>query len=737
MSPRTIATMVGFGWLGIVLLLPTLAEWKLSLFVTLLILEVSFVWSVIALLTRGRLLIGLGMMQIALFLVVPMQIAHSLGSQHYQFEGTPHFSSWLVFELSHVFRAADLLDTLEEFGLHLQPIRPKSTFAGMMLVGLHLIVDLLVLGAIVNWIRRSWGRSAKRFRLPTALLRIGPGAALTLCFGVVMYLAWKRNWSDEDVILWPIDQFLRLTDIGDAMNIFHLRLHSVEPTWGLSTLAIVFRLCCGLVLARAVFLLRARWLGGFGWTIEEQIELLGDAEEGTVEADARLAVIARLAKLPAEEVVPLIMPAMMNPAMRSGASEVLHRIGHRLRPMIGEIRELLHSVEAMERESAVIALEAASSSASEVVPTLIPCARANAELRFRLMKLVDSLDPHWPSNSSSRVLIDEWGPGLLNLPMIQQREYVRWFDAINPHWVHLPFAGRLIQQLRERFVEVEHRIAVVEQLRFFREQASGAMPLLVRALGETWIEPGTLIATLDVIDPPWRTHPPVIAMLSKLREKATQNARTIVQSRAAKILDGVEPGWARNVDASAWIGGLKVGVSHSNPDIRSLALKAVHKLGPAAIEVVPSLIEVLKSTWDVVRVQRAVEALVAIGPGIGADAVEHLAVLLWRQPNVRFMVLDALAELGAAAKPAISAMMTTFYHRDETAEFRIRVLQTLMKIAPDDLQTHQRLAMERSHPDWQVREAVRLLCVEHNVEEYSSIESEGRMLSRTLRRAAT
>jgi hypothetical protein len=121
---------------------PRLRESELAFWTSATLIAVNAVISLRTLTRRRTVLLGLNCTQIVLFGVLSFQLFHTYGRGHYVLEHEPELGDWVQFTAVHVVRAADLLHTLDEYGIHLQNISHNSTAAGCILVCMHLLVNV-------------------------------------------------------------------------------------------------------------------------------------------------------------------------------------------------------------------------------------------------------------------------------------------------------------------------------------------------------------------------------------------------------------------------------------------------------------------------------------------------------------------------------------------------------------------------------------------------------------------
>ena len=265
--------LLSLTWLVILFREPQLHDRELAFWTSATLIAVNAVIS-LRTLTRSRtVLIGLNCTQIVLFGVLSYQLFHTFGQDHYVFEHEPEPGDWVEFTAAHVLRSADLLHMLDEYGIHVQNINHNSTAAGCILVWMHIVVDVFLIGLVVRWLAKWWQPSTAC----TALVR-GRRDVGWLLIAVSLYAAFGtlQQLETNDWLLWPLDNLLRLVDIGDMFQIFHWKLHGVEPGFWSSTAAVAFRLAAGIWVAKIVIMLRVRLFKTWGLSVEQLTSLLAD-----------------------------------------------------------------------------------------------------------------------------------------------------------------------------------------------------------------------------------------------------------------------------------------------------------------------------------------------------------------------------------------------------------------------------------------------------------------------------
>lgn len=290
---------------------------------TLGLIAVNVVVCFRALTHRREVLIALNCAQIVLFGSLNYQLYCVYGAGHYRFDRPPRFYDWIEFTAAHVLRAADFLDALDEYGLDFQNISHNSTAAGILLVCMHLAVDVFLIGLVLRWLKGYWrdrpyetylARGRREFGWLLATL------AFYLGFGICQRL------QPSDWLLWPLENLLRLLDVGDMFQVFGWQLHGVEATGWTRGAAIVFRIAAGIWMARLVIHVRTTLLRTWGLSVAQLTELLDDPD-----ADVRHGAALGLGRTgpAARDAVAELDDALrdLSPEVRCAAAWALGQIG--------------------------------------------------------------------------------------------------------------------------------------------------------------------------------------------------------------------------------------------------------------------------------------------------------------------------------------------------------------------------------------------------------------------------
>lgn len=264
-------------WLLLLLTIPRCCASYIAFWATALLIVLNFLYSAWMLYCRSSVAIALNLCQLALFGLLHVQLATAISPRHYTFERPPQAYDWVEFSVAHVLRAADVFDTIDEFGVDAQKIRHRSSLAGILLVAMHLAVDIFLFSLLARRIERFFGQPIEN-KLREGRKICGWLMLALFCYGAC---ALYQGWPLRDWLLWPLDNVLRIIDLGDAFQVFHWRLHSVSGDPASATLAVLFRLAVGIFVAKVIAVVRVTHLQGLGLTVDELIEELHERDPQT------------------------------------------------------------------------------------------------------------------------------------------------------------------------------------------------------------------------------------------------------------------------------------------------------------------------------------------------------------------------------------------------------------------------------------------------------------------------
>lgn len=345
--------------------------------------------------------------QILLFHLLFFQIACHLGANHYDWEHAPAWWDWLAFTGAHTFRAADLFDTLEAYGWRMQAIQHAHWLVGGALIAFHLLVDLFLISLLLEGVhrfRRAVLKGQRRAKL--ALWALGGLAIVWLLTWLHTALIW-RPWQASDLLLWPLDNLLRVIDFPDVMQIAHLRLHDVPALPWEGTLAFVLRLLLVIGLAgildRSIQAMRTRWLGVAALSphqLRELVEAGGDPVR-VRQAKRRLREVERYTAHPISSILPrrvairLGVVAGVGVLLGLAAAWILPSNEAAAKALAQRIREGVADAQRLpEAERALAAIRRMGANAGSVVSELTEAqAEATGAFRTAIVEALGELGP--------------------------------------------------------------------------------------------------------------------------------------------------------------------------------------------------------------------------------------------------------------------------------------------------------------------------------------------------------
>lgn len=257
--------------------LPLLVNWVyrlLPLLVTVALAVWCFAAAVHLLGITGRTIstLPLSGTLICLFGLFFFQVACHLGADHFSWDSLPRPWDWGAFLLAHTVRAGDVPDALESYGIKLQVLQHNGTTLALVLIIYHVIVDLFILSLFVDAVESV----KRRVREQSADLDV-PRLMFFSCIAFVaiwlFFALYLRPWRKVDLLLWPVDNLLRVLDFADALELFHVHIHQVPKNFVNNSLTFVFRLSLTLALVNVIAIvmqaIKLRWLGGIGISTSE------------------------------------------------------------------------------------------------------------------------------------------------------------------------------------------------------------------------------------------------------------------------------------------------------------------------------------------------------------------------------------------------------------------------------------------------------------------------------------
>lgn len=468
-----------------------------------------FVYSFQTLLRQGRILGHLTALQILLFCILYFLIFDLLASEYYQFDRPPRWWDWLQFTMAHALRAADILDVIEEFHLDIQNVKHASHLVATTVMAMHWMVDVFLLGLLWETGLKRWGDRLSRLVDNNAIIIGGGGLLLVVFFITVAVQASGQDRSPlwiiwNVVFLWPLDNLIRVLDIGDSFQLYHIRLHEADLTLWTASLSVAFRLLLSIPVAQLINRIHLEFFQGAGKTPNELIRELGNREtsESATTGLMRFGVHA----------TPALLHALADPdpeiracgadilcRMESEVGDALNRMGAGTRPFLPALQDALGDAEWHVQTTAAKALGCMGPEARSAIPELVQTlADHDPDVREAVIDALDRIDAHWPQSAETRLAILSLAQGWLDRAAGHHRRLVEILD-MQVQLVLLKLENRLthlrtfsqpteIQSVMAALKwavanrSPESQRAIAQGLAQMHREARSAIPLLVQVL---------------------------------------------------------------------------------------------------------------------------------------------------------------------------------------------------------------------------------------------------------------
>jgi HEAT repeat protein len=684
------------------------------------LIAANFVASMLYLVRRGRLswdVISLNLTQLVLFGCLHIQIHSILGARHYFCPPDVGWFDWAQFIGAHVLRAVDVLDGIEAYGFNLQSIRNATALSGTVLVAMHLMVDVFLLSAAVQAVRRGLGKDDfVILRFFGEVLRTPIGVAVLLVMLLVSGGIAARVGARGAVtwFLWPLDNVLRAIDIGDAFQIYGWRLHRVAMDWRLATMAVAVRLGATAVLAGRLANLVMVVTRGRTKTVQELAEVLESGE--ALDAERRVAAESLGARGPhAATVMPSLVTSLEKHSVqeRRTVIEAIRLIGPHALPAVTTLVRTLVSRggDAEEQHRIRAALDAidptwrASSAAKQVVPDLADALVARrSEVREAAAAALEDADPHWRGSPAAADAIPTLVRALLEKDAQIRKAARQALPVVAPDWpdsdgvkqvlpeliealsdknkgpaaraalsaIGPPAVPRLREMLQKKWGQdaARHAEVAAATLQAMGGGAVDAIPHLCLAMTDDRASVRRAVArALDAIREDWRDT-----------DGAQEGARLIVDAMVERRYSssGAHEGEALRQIGAASVPELVGALANGGTDIRTTAIwttaaSVFGKLGAAAVDAVPTLAEGLRKRDVREPVAKALERM-------GPEGVSALTgALSSEDPDLRQVAIEALGRIGPCAAAAIPGLVACLANGEEEGP----VVKALDKIDPD------------------------------------------------------
>lgn len=376
-----------------------------------------FSYSVWILIRQGRILILPNLLQLVLFGSLYFLIFTIYGKDNYTFINEPTWFDWIQFTIVHVLR--------EAYRFNIQNIKHANATVATVIMAMHWMVDVFLLGLIWKLIstQKKQHQKKQKFTKPKSELNTFIREFIFIIVIFAIYTtAVMQSWSENRdtvwliwnfVIVWPLDNILRLIDVGDALQLYGIHLHQIELNYWTATLSIAFRILISIPVTR--FLSRLYILP----TTDELIAKLGNPQ--TCQN-----AIVELTKFGNHAVLELIQAlAHPNPEIRQNVADTLYQIAPDSKALIAlvnadtskadiiaALKSALTDPEWYIQKIAAEILSKIGSQAEVAIPILVETlADVDLDVKKASITALYNIDKHWPTNpKTSRTLLDlaEW-----------------------------------------------------------------------------------------------------------------------------------------------------------------------------------------------------------------------------------------------------------------------------------------------------------------------------------------
>jgi len=532
--------------------------------------------SLSVLIRRGRItprVLLLNCVQIPLFALLHAQIHAVWGKAQYACAHPPAWYDWLEMVCYYGLKAADIIDILEEYDLLVQHVRNTGLASGLVILGMNLVLGIFLVGALASRLQgrtsldTAWTDSPTLSRLMRRLTPAGLGLVI-LSFWVLFWKSARNNpyqFNTFSLTLWPAEQVLRTLDIGDAFVIFGWRLHTLNDSLWLSTLAICFRGLLSFYIIEGMGLLYLRLTRGWGGTVSD----LGDvfASRDCTMEDRRI------------------------------AARALCRFGPDAAPALPQVIEALsHGSKTLQVEGLTVLMAMGQDAVPDMIPAL---AHPSQSVRDAVSEAVRRLSPCWSQDPRASSAIDSLLDALIDADIKVRHAAREALKQIDPNWPARPEALRSIPVFIAALASDEDpvRAAAAEALGCVGPPAGMAVFRLIKALVD---EHGHVRfqaeQALDRINPAWPRSEAALTALPHLI-KAAENPDREVRGALPPILNRIGP---------PAIPHLLAGLKSPSEDAWEIIGDALAAIGPEAL---PPVIQILQDG----NTPRLTAAIVVVG----------------------------------------------------------------------------------------------------------------------------
>lgn len=486
------------------------------LFATLLLSLLNIAVSFRHLFQKGSIslnIVTLNVLQLGLFCVLHYQIYRILGPAHYVFPETPKWYNWPEFVFVHLFKAVDIADLIEAYGLEISSVKHGSALSGTVTVCMHIVIDIFLYGAIRNVFRNnSMSIPGINDGLACRLKSVRFWALLAVLASFLFCLmADLMNTSSVghgnliNGYLWIIENILITLDFGDMFQTFDWHLHKMGEVTGLATVTVAFRVLVGSYTISLVSVLSFYISGGFGNTVEKLGEIVSSCNHTPYEREIAAKRLAKFGPAGAVAAPDLVAASEVSDmALREAANNALDEIGSKAIPHL--IRELIYGEE---------------------------------HARGILSDSLERIDPDWSKTEEARSTIPEILGAMTDADEFVRKSGRMAMETIDPQWQTGETAQALFCDLAGMLdapnpVTRYHALKILSGITPVRPNA---VYRIARALADTDRDVRLCAAgSLERINPNWRQNRYALNAIPHFSKVLTGNADPLARCFAAKAL---------------------------------------------------------------------------------------------------------------------------------------------------------------------------------------------------------
>lgn len=581
---------------------------------------------------------------------------------------SPNWYHWIELVLFHTLKAVDLMDILEVYLLYEPHVLHNSVYSGFFLFFMHITVDIYILSVIVNTINskspihKILGQQDTLFLFFERTRRILLlGTLIAFCFLFFKYfLQDPFNSNPFNLFLWPVDNFLRTLDFGDAFEIFEWQFHSMPMTLNLSVITVIYRIIISSYVFEIYNSLYLNLLKGKGKTIEELGAVFTSTHYSVPERKIAAEALKNLGEHTARALPYLATGFKSNfPDIRKAARNAMISIGedsiYTLVILLANKNPAIHK-EVIDTLNQINPKWAGTDEAKNAVPQLIErISHGDVHVRNFANDTLERIAPNWPECEAATEAIPHFLVGLNDknhkartaaaeaLGIIRKKDSSIIFRLIKSLVdEHGHVRGAAYESLNKIDPEwqkdscVENAVAyLIRSLKSSNETIRNSVPTALKRIGAPAVP--SLISSLVleednktftqlILEALLEIGEPAVPSLIKIVEEGSpahsKNAARIIGEIGQKSISHIIPALCTN-NQHSWesLGEvlLKIGptsipqlinaISNTNVTDKRGIIVTLGKFGPGAAKAVPHLLEAEESNTTAIYAQESLEKI--------------------------------------------------------------------------------------------------------------------------------